>query len=94
MTVHGPERGGTVSPRRFGGFQDNDSDDLRDRVLEDCDPGGARPVSFALFGCGLLLPFDGVEEFFTESRVANGGGRRCKLDVEEEEGADADRFVE
>ena len=93
MTVLGLQRRLAVSSRGFGGFQDNDGDDLCERILEDGDPGGAWPVAFALSGIGFLLRFHSVEDVFAESPF-DGGGGRGELHVHEEEGAYADCFVE
>lgn len=85
----GSQRGRAVFTSRFRRLGDDDGDDLDDRVLEDRDPSVARPVAFAL-GVRLLLRFHRVEEVFAESARCRGR----ELDVEQEEGAEADCFVE
>lgn len=90
MSVSGPQGGFAVCPCSSRCLEDDDRHEVKDRELEDCNPGTPRPIAFALFRPGFLLRFDGVEELFAKST----GGRSCELDVEEEEGAEADCFVE
>lgn len=76
-----------ISARGLRGLQNNNSDQIDDGVLKDSDPSDSRPVVLALLD--FLLRFHGFEEFLAER-----AGGDSELHVKEEEGAEAQGFVE
>ena len=91
MTVPGAQRRRAIRPSRFRRLKDNNRDNLNSRIQENRNPRGARPVATAFaFSTRFLLRSHGFEEFFAESARCGC----CKLEVEQEESAEADCFVE